>query len=72
MIIKPFLTDEHKKTRTQWAKDNINRNWSEVIFSDEASFWLSKGAVRCWHEKGERKIMRIVKDIARKFTYGLV
>lgn len=56
-IIKPFLTDEHKKTRMQWAKDNINRNWSEVIFSDEASFWLSKGTVRCWHEKGERKII---------------
>lgn len=56
-IIKPFLTDKHKEIRLQWAKDNINRNWSKVIFSDEASFWIDKGTMRCWHIKGERKVI---------------
>ena len=56
-VVKPFLTDEHKKTRLQWAKDNENRDWSQVIFSDEASFWINKGTVKCWQTKETRKVI---------------
>ncbi|CAK9825932.1 hypothetical protein ANTRET_LOCUS3857 [Anthophora retusa] len=35
-IKKPLLTEKHAKARLAWAKENINRDWSKVIFSDEA------------------------------------
>ncbi|CAK9834333.1 hypothetical protein ANTRET_LOCUS10879 [Anthophora retusa] len=34
-IKKPLLTEKHVKARFAWAKENINRNWSKVIFFDE-------------------------------------
>lgn len=56
-IIKPFLTEKHKNIRLLWALNNINRNWPNIIFSDEASFWINNSTVRCWHKKGEREVI---------------
>ena len=36
---KPLLSKVHMKKRLAWASENIDRDWSNVIFSDEASFW---------------------------------
>lgn len=38
---KPPLSDNHKQKRIKWAEDNLNRDWSLVIFSDEGT--LIKG-----------------------------
>ncbi|CAK9826175.1 hypothetical protein ANTRET_LOCUS4064 [Anthophora retusa] len=40
-IKKPPLTEKHAKARFAWAKENINRNWNKVIFSDELTFYFS-------------------------------
>jgi transposase len=34
---KPFLNDKHKLIRIKWAEDNLDRDWSLVVFSDEAN-----------------------------------
>ena len=36
---KPLLSETHMEKRKAWAAENLNRDWSNVIFSDEASFW---------------------------------
>ena len=38
-INKPLLTENHVEKRNAWARANIDRNWNNVVFSDEASFW---------------------------------
>ena len=40
-VCKPLLSDEHKTTRLKWAEENIDRDWTLVVFSDESS--VSKG-----------------------------
>lgn len=35
---KPFLTQAHREERMGYALENINRDWSNVIFSDEKTF----------------------------------
>lgn len=35
---KPLLLEAHMQKRMSWAIENINRGWSNVIFSDEATF----------------------------------
>lgn len=34
-----FLSEKHVAKRIVWAHENINRDWENVIFSDEISFW---------------------------------
>ena len=34
---KPLLTEKQKNIRLQWALENYNTNWFEVIFSDETT-----------------------------------
>lgn len=38
---KAFLSEKHKIERIKWARDNFDRDWSLVLFSDEAR--LAKG-----------------------------
>jgi len=41
-ITKPLLSEKHVEKRLAWAKENLNRYWDNVIFSDEASFWVEQ------------------------------
>ncbi|KAF4673376.1 hypothetical protein FOL47_010622 [Perkinsus chesapeaki] len=54
-IAKPALTARHKKTRYEWAENNIKREFSSVLFTDEcratldgpdgwASGWILRGS----------------------------
>lgn len=45
---KPFLSDEQKLRRFEWAKKNINTDWSNIAFSDETSIWNSSSGRRRW------------------------
>ena len=35
---KPLLSDIHREKRLQFAKENQNRNWDQVIFANESTF----------------------------------
>jgi transposase len=48
---KPELTFIHKLARFNWAVANRSRDWSSVVFSDEASFWLHEITGRMWVRK---------------------
>ena len=37
-MVKPLISEKHAKHRLKFAKKNMHRDWSNVIFSDEATF----------------------------------
>ena len=49
---KPLLSEVYMKKRLAWASENIDRDWSNVIFSDEASFWAWVPIKRAWSAAG--------------------
>lgn len=44
----PFLTEEHKAIRVQWAEEHLHDNWDKTLFTDESSFWLDSNHVKRW------------------------
>ncbi|KAL1490304.1 hypothetical protein ABEB36_013020 [Hypothenemus hampei] len=40
MKIAPHLTEQHKARHLEFARENMNRNWLQVVFSDEKKFNL--------------------------------
>ena len=50
---KPLLSEVHVEKRLAWATESIDCDWSNVLFSDEASFcaWVSIKLV--WSSAGE-------------------
>ena len=48
----PMLTQKQREDRLQWGKDNLNRDWSKVIFSDESSVQLFSNSIKYWGQKG--------------------
>jgi transposase len=50
----PMLTEAHKRARVEWANENVNRDWSKVVFSDETTIQLSPNICRAWHKKDNR------------------
>ncbi|KAJ8947238.1 hypothetical protein NQ318_012004 [Aromia moschata] len=56
--------------RNAWATENIGRNWSNVIFSDEASFWAWVPKNRAWSTPGEKLVQRTVKHPVKLHVWG--
>lgn len=52
---KVALTDAHKRGRLQFARDYLDFNWENVIFSDEKCFRSSQqGRLQLWRRNGTR------------------
>ncbi|XP_047993531.1 uncharacterized protein LOC125231968 [Leguminivora glycinivorella] len=53
--VKPLLTERHKTARLQFAKDHLDYDWSNVIFTDEKSFRSSQhGRLHLWRRNNTR------------------
>lgn len=59
--IKPLLSEAHVRKRLEWARANIDRDWSDVIFTDESSFWAWLPRKKSWAMRGSAKVQRSVK-----------
>ncbi|KAF2891947.1 hypothetical protein ILUMI_14226 [Ignelater luminosus] len=66
-LLKPLLTDVQVKKRIE---ENLNRDWDNVIFTYEASFWLSTSTKRVWCVKGKKVIQRTVKHPGKIHVWG--
>jgi len=53
---KPLLSEKHVERRLAWAKENLNRDWDNVIFTDESSFWAWSSLLKAWSTKSNRVI----------------
>ncbi|KAF2878884.1 hypothetical protein ILUMI_27285 [Ignelater luminosus] len=68
--LKSLLETAFVKKRMEWAQENLNRDWDNVIFTDEASFWLSTSTKRVWCVKGKKLIQRTVKHPRKIHVWG--
>ena len=67
---KPLLSELHRQKRLQFAEENINRDWSNVIFTDEASFSAYSYSKKVWRLKGKKSIVRTVKHPVKVHAWG--
>ena len=58
---KPLLSEVHMEKRLAWATENIDRDWSNVLFSDKASSWAWVLIKRAWSAAGERFLQWTIK-----------
>ena len=69
---KPLLSDIHREKRLQFAKENQNRNWFQVIFADESTFTLQAHKMKIWIRRGSIKILRTVKNPSKIHVWGCI
>lgn len=69
-IHKPLLTKIHIEKRLRWARENLDTDWSKVIYTDESSFWLSNTLVHTWCRRENRTVVRTVKHPQKLHVYG--
>lgn len=52
--VVPLLTDTMKEKRVVWARENQNRDWNCVLFTDETIIQLQANVTRAWHKNRDR------------------
>lgn len=67
---KPLLSEKHVTKRLAWAKENIDRDWSNVIFSDECSVWGFTFVPRAWSSSSSDFVQRTVKHPIKIHLWG--
>ena len=70
MLKKPLLKKVHIERRLMFAQENIDRDWTRVIFSNESTFELCYEATRAWQIRGEPKLSRTVKHPPKVNVWG--
>lgn len=70
LLKKPLLTPAQIDKRYQWATNNLKRDWTKVIFTDEATFELNCQRTRAWQIRGDPKIYRTVKHPPKVSVWG--
>ena len=68
-IKKPFLTENHRKNRLEWANEHINTDWNKIIFSDECAIRINGFNKKKWIHKDDIIIDRTFKYPLKK-TFG--
>lgn len=67
---KPLLKEQHVGKRLQWARENMTRDWQNVIFSDESSFWAFTPQRKAWSVRGKPMLQRSVKHPLKVHVWG--
>lgn len=49
---KPFINKRNQLKRKAWASENTDKDWSNVIFTDEAAFEIGEDVRRSWVTRG--------------------
>ena len=70
VLTKLLLNENHKKSRYQFAEDNIARDWSSVMFTDEATFSTFTYKRKLWRRKNKIVVKRTVKGPEKVHVYG--
>ena len=60
-LLKPLLTEHHRKCRLMFARQNAGTDWSKMIFTDETTFHLFTVPRKIWRKKGQSYVARTVK-----------
>lgn len=69
-LLKPLLSEDHRKSRLKWAKANRNTDWSKIIFTDETTVSQFSKPKKVWRKKGEIIKVPTVKHPGKVHVYG--
>lgn len=69
-VKKPLLSEKHVQNRLAWANEHLDRDWDNIIFSDEASFWAHSSVSHTWCSRSKRLIQRTVKHPVKVHVWG--
>jgi transposase len=67
---KPFFKLSHIERRLEWANNNLNRDWSKVVFTDETTIQLFQNPSRVWKKKGKKFVVSTVKHPPKVHVWG--
>lgn len=56
--------------RLKWAEENIDRDQSNVVFTDEVSVWGHITTSRAWSKSGNRLLQRSIKHHVKVHLWG--
>lgn len=68
--VKPLLTAKQIKKRQEWATEHVDDDWSQVVFTDESSFWMTNTIKRAWSTKDGKMLQRSVKHPGKVHVWG--
>jgi transposase len=71
-VRKPLLTEKQKYARFTWGLENIDTDWSKIIFSDEASVWKGFNNKRWVDSNNKNDIDRVVKYPLKVHIWGCI
>jgi transposase len=69
-LSKPLLSSTHCEKRLAWAEANLDRDWSNVIFTDECSMNINIKKKRVWHKPGKKLVIRTIKHPTKVHIWG--
>lgn len=69
-LSKPLLSERHMEMRLKFANENSERDWSNVIFTDESTFQLYTHKTMVWHSPLRRSVTRTVKHSGKVHVWG--
>ena len=69
-LCKPLLSDINRDNWLKWANSNKKRGWSNIIFTDEATFSQFGKPKKVWWQWGEIIKAPTVKHSAHVHVYG--
>lgn len=67
---KPLLKQQHVEKRLLWARQHRTRDWQNVVFSDESSFWAFCPQRKAWAIHGKPMLQRSVKHPLKVHVWG--
>lgn len=67
---KSLLLEKHVEKRLAWAKENLNWDWDNIIFTDESSFWAWSSLSKAWSTKSNRILQRTIKHPVKVHVWG--
>lgn len=67
---KPLLSEKHVGKWLTWAKENLVRDWVNVIFTDESFLWVWSSLSKAWSTKSNRILQRTVKHPVKVHVWG--
>lgn len=72
VALRSILTEEHKLYRYAFALDNVEKNWRNVIFTDECTFSsVNEGPLRVYRPRSTRYERQYTKMVARSGRFSV-
>lgn len=68
--LKPFLSQKHIEKRLEWAKINIDRDFANIIITDESSFWAWITRRFAWSIRHDPVVQHTVKYPVKVHVWG--